>query len=180
MCCFSRPRSSPAYLAYLHTPQDGRMARQQAAVLLPLLLLLLLLALYSVAALHEDRAGKEDWLKQHVGRVIKAAPTVRRACEERTGGWTWGNRSQAVSKNRSIIRVDRFDLPEPTPALPTQTNTTQRHAVVVASEQGAIAGLSLQNGDIQWRHVFPSSSASHPIVDLVVEEAKGLVLVLSR
>lgn len=50
---------------------------QQQQLLLRPLLLLLLLVLSPVSALHADRAGKEDWLKQHVGRLTRAVPTVR-------------------------------------------------------------------------------------------------------
>jgi hypothetical protein len=41
------------------------------------LLLLLTMGAAGVDALHADRAGKEDWMRRHVGRVTKAVHTVR-------------------------------------------------------------------------------------------------------
>ena len=47
----------------------------------PWLLLLLSALLLSLAsALHADRAGKEDWLRQNVGRVTRAVHTKVGVC----------------------------------------------------------------------------------------------------
>ena len=54
-----------------------------ARLLLPLPLLLLLalfVAQRGVDGLHADRAGKEDWMRRHVGRVINAVPAVSFMC----------------------------------------------------------------------------------------------------
>lgn len=68
--------TSPAHPIH---PQAGKQASMaMARLLLPPLLLLLALFLTQrgVDGLHADRAGKEDWMRRHVGRVINAVPAV--------------------------------------------------------------------------------------------------------
>lgn len=80
-------------------------ARQQQRPLLslPLSLLLLLCCCGArlTAALHADRAGKEDWMRRHVGRVVKAvAAPVREVLCVWYCGWVGGmpgNQSASVS-----------------------------------------------------------------------------------
>lgn len=88
---------------------------------------------------------------------------------------------------RQSICLGLFACPHH-PTSYTQPSQTAA-AVVVASEEGAIAVLATDdpNGRIRWRHVLPSPSSSTSsseggvVVDVVVDE-KGseLVLALSR
>lgn len=140
-----------------------------------LLLLPLLLALFvaqrGVDGLHADRAGKEDWMRRHVGRVINAVPAVSECVHPSVQCLVGTLAAQIDDSNRRDARQSHSHK--------SQQHTTQGpDALIVASEQGAIASLATRDGGVKWRHILPGEEAV--ALDVVVAEGPGLVLAVSR